>query len=267
MSYKTRIANVQNVASGQKAIINLPLGPTYDKIIVEMGGGWNASTHIVLVEIKANGRRIFTDTGVNIYYRNAYRGRYTDGNRMVIDFTEPDSRNGANEQLLASIPSAMLKSLTVEVTLMVQTGTPTMNVFAESRGPSNNPFILKRLDFTQSFAQTGVQSLVLPSGASGGIIKRLFLHPSTGASQITSVDLRVNRVSIWETTKDVIELNQRTNRLSPQNTFLCLDFVEDGNLAQALNTERAKEIELRLGLISTMSITGYVDYIDPIGRL
>lgn len=268
MGYKTRIANVQNVASGQKAIINLPLGPTYDKIIIEMGNGYNGNSSIASIEIKANGRRIFTDTGANVYARNAFRGIYVDAARCLVDFTEAASRNGANEQLLASIPSAMLKSLTVEVQLIASGGNPTMAVFAESRQPSNNPFILKRLDFTQSFAQQGVQSLMLPSGASGGIIKRLWLHPSTGASShISNVDMRVNRVSIWDVTKDVIEYNQRANKLSPQGGFLCMDFVEDGNLAQALNTERAKEIELRLTLAAAMSITGFVDYIDPIGRL
>ena len=143
-----------------------------------------------------------------------------------------------------------------------------MVVFAESRGRSQNPFILKRLDFTQSFAQAGVQTLLLPSGTSGGIIKRLFLHPSTGAATtITALDLRVNRVSIWDTTKDIIEINQRMNGLSPQGTFLTMDFVEDGNLAQALNTERAKEIELRMNLAAPCSSGGYVDYIDPVGRL
>ena len=104
MGYKTRIANVQNVASGQKAIINLPLGPTYDKIIIEMGNGYNGNTSIASIEIKANGRRIFTDTGLNIYARNAFRGIYVDTIRCLIDFTEAASRNGANEQLLASIP-------------------------------------------------------------------------------------------------------------------------------------------------------------------
>lgn len=270
MGYKTRIINVQNVAANQKAIINLPLGPTYDKLMLDLSGN-SAYTaingQVTNIEIKANGRRIFVDTAANIHYRNAFRGLYVDALRLMIDFTEPMARGGANEQLLASIPSAMLKSLTVEVQFG-NNGAPSMNVFAESRGPSENPFILKRLDFTQSFAQSGLQTLLLPSGASGGIIKRAYLHPNTNASTtITAVDLRVNRVSIWDTTKDMIEYNQRVNKLTPQSMFLALDFVEDGNLAQALNTERAKEIELRLNLNAACSITGYVDYIDPVGRL
>ncbi len=272
MGYKTRIINVQNVAINQKAIINLPLGPTYDKLMLDFSGNGNYTAingMVTSIEIKANGRRIFVDTAANIHYRNAYRGLYVDVTRLMIDFTEPSSRGGANEQLLASIPSAMLKSLTVEVQFGNNGGTtPSMNVFAESRGPSENPFILKRLDFTQSFAQSGWQTLLLPSGTSGGIIKRAYLHPNTNASStITAVDLRVNRVSIWDTAKDMIEYNQRINKLAPQSMFLALDFVEDGNLAQALNTEKAKEIELRLNLNAACSITGYVDYIDPVGRL
>lgn len=272
MGYKTRIINVQNVAFNQKAIINLPLGPTYDKLHLDFSANGNYSSTngmVTSIEVKANGRRIFVDTAANIHYRNAYRGLYVDASRLMVDFTEPQSRGGANEQLLASIPSAMLKSLTVEVQFLNNgNSTPSLNVFAESRGPSENPFILKRLDFTQGFTAAGWQTLLLPSGTSGGIIKRAYLHPNTNSSStITAVDLRVNRVSIWDVTRDIIELNQRVNKMTPQSMFLALDFVEDGNLAQALNTERAKEIELRLNLNAACSITGYVDYIDPVGRL
>jgi hypothetical protein len=274
MGYKLPLTNLQNVAPGNVATLKCPAGPgapTYDQIKFELGGGLTTA-NIEYIRGKANGR-IFLDegTGAIINKRDDYRGIFTESGYVVLDFTEPKARNGAAEQLLASVPGALLQDLTFEIKLASGANAlSTLKAVANYRPPTNNPFIRKVLSTTQSFAAAGTDAspniMYLPVGGAGGKIKRVWLHESV-AGTTTQAQIRIANNVIHEVTRARAENDQKRNGLVPQTGIFVLDFIEDGNLAGMLDTANAPMVELRLTNGAACTYTAYYELIDPIGRL
>lgn len=270
MGLYDRVANIQNTAPGKIAIIDLPCNVTYDKLHLKLGGGLVAAD-ILQIEGQANGRTFYIGTGPDIIKEQKYKGIATDNAWITLDFTEPNARGGAGPQYAASIPANLLNSLKFFVTVDAGANAlMTLEAKAEFRAPSANPFIRKMIDFNAAFAAAGEHDLFLPSGASGGIIKRVWLHSAGGL--ITGWDLRVNRLSARRQVKADWVYEQGQNNLDPQALLDVLDFVVDGNLQGALDTSKDKagkvpSVELRVTVSGAETVRGYLEYIDPISRL
>lgn len=274
MGYKLPLTNLQNVAAGNVATLKCPTGagaPTYDQIQFELGGGMTAA-HIESVRGKANGR-IFLDegSGAVMQDREEYRGIFTAAGFLTLDFTEPKARNGAAEQLVASVPGALLQDLTFEI--KIAAGAPgggTVRAFANYRPPTSNPYIRKLLNTTQAFSAAGTDAapniMYLPTGGAGGRLKRVWVHESVPGN-VTAAQIRVANNVIHEVSRARLEHDQKRNGLVPQAGVMVLDFIEDGNLAGMLDTSTAPLVELRLSTGGGGSYTVYYELIDPIGRL
>jgi hypothetical protein len=270
MTFKLNATNFQNVEAGNTAILTLPVGknaPTLDKLLITLGGGLTAAD-ILSVRGKANGRLFFEETAgaVAIKKRDAYRGIFTEAGFLTLDFTEPKARNGAVEQLLASIPMGLLSKLQFEFKLAPGANVAsTMSAQMHLRQPTSNPFILKRLNTNEHFGNAGQHIMFLPTGGSGGKMKRIWVEEAAPAS-ITNVELRVGNTVVYETTRAELEHSQKENGLTPQAGIVCLDFIEDGNLAGVLDTGNSANVEARIyGAADTYNV--FYDFIDPINRL
>lgn len=274
MGYKLPLTNLQNVSPGNVATLRCPAGagaPTYDQIKLELGGTLTPA-HIESIKGKANGR-IFMDelSGTVLNARDAYRGIFTEAGYVVLDFTEAKARNGAAEQLLASIPGAMLADLTFEIKLAA--GAPvggTIKAVANYRPPTNNPYIRKLLNTSQGFPNAGTDAapniMYLPTGNSGGKIKRIWIHESV-AGVCTAAQIRIANNVVHEVTRTRSDNDAKRNGLVPQAGIWVLDFIEDGNLAGMLDTSTAPMVELRLSTSAAANFTVCYELIDPIGRL
>lgn len=274
MSFKLPLTNLQNVAPGNTATLKCPAGPgspTYDQIKFVLGGTLTPA-HIESIRGKANGR-IFLDeaTGTIVQAREAYRGIFTEAGMIALDFTEPKARNGASEQLVASVPGALVQDLTFEI--KIASGAPaggTIRAIAIYRPPTNNPFIRKLLNTTQAFAAAGTDAspniMYLPVGGAGGKLKRIWIHESV-AGTISQVQIRVANNVVHEAARTVSENEQKRNGLTPQAGVHVIDFIEDGNLAGMLDTSSAPNVELRLSTGAAATFTVYYELVDPIGRL
>ncbi|MCZ2495733.1 hypothetical protein GN316_03080 [Xylophilus sp. Kf1] len=270
MTFKLRATNLQNAAPGNTATLKLPVGanaPTLDKILLTLGGGLTAA-HITRVRGKANGRTFFDEgPGTLINLRDNYRGVYTAAGFLTIDFTEAKARNGAVEQLLASVPMSQLQDLAFEFDI-ASSAPPGMTMVAQIqvRQPTANPFILKRLNTTQNFGNSGQQIMYLPTGGAGGKMKRIYIHEQTPGT-LTDVEFRVGNTTIYETSRAQLEQSQKQNGLTPQAGVLVVDFIEDGNLSGVMDTGSAANVEMRLTSSAGNTYTVYYEFIDPIGRL
>jgi hypothetical protein len=270
MSFKLRATNLQNVAPGNTATLKLPVGknaPTLDKIILELSGGM-LPEHIESIRGKANGR-LFMDeaSGTVLNLRDTYRGVFTSSAFLTIDFTEKSARNGAVEQLLSSVPMSLLQDLAFEI--KIAAGAPALGRIDAQiivRQPTNNPFILKKLNTTSSFANSGEQIMYLPTGGAGGKVKRIWIHEGTDGT-VTDLQIRVGNSIAYETNRAKLEHAQKQNDLTPQTGVVVLDFVEDGNLSGVLDTGNAANVELRITSSAANTYTVWYEFIDPIGRL
>lgn len=271
MSYKLRATNLQNVAAGNTATLRLPTGknaPTLDKVILQLSGTSFLKSHITQIVGKANGRPFYNEgSGTLVANRDVYKGIAVDAAFLALDFTESKARNGAVEQLLSSVPLSMLQDLSFEITLAA--GAPVdakLTAQIIVRQPTQNPFILKKLQTTQAFSASGEQIVYLPTGGAGGKIKRVWIHEATPGG-ITDVQVRVGNSIAYETNRAQLEFEQKRNGLVPQAGVVVVDFVEDGNLAGVLDTGTAQSVEMRLTASAANTYTVYYELIDPIGRL
>lgn len=264
------ILKVENAGSGKTALISLGLNATYDKIVLIFPAGCGmVAADITEMRLKANDAEIWKDTGAYVNLRQAYQGVDTDAGELTIDFTEPNARGDAAQQYLASIPANLLKKLVLEVDIADNEGEgenfALLQADAEFRGPTKNPFILKRKEFNFYAPGAADHDLFLPNGVSGGIIKRVWLHEG---GHVTKALLRVGGF-IAQNYRTIARLTrvQERNKRVPQANVVCLDFIVDGNLQGALNTSVGQEVLLRLTTDAAQAIKGYIDYIDPIERL
>lgn len=270
MTFKLRATNLQNVAPGNTATLKLPVGknaPTLDRIQLELSGGMLPS-HIESIRGKANGRMFFDEsTGTIMTARDTYRGIFTASTFLTIDFTEPGARNGAVEQLLASVPMSQLQDLTFEI--KIAAGAPALgriDAQIQVRQPTNNPFIMKLLNTSATYGAAGEQIAYLPTGGSGGKVKRIFLHEQTPGT-ITDLQIRIGNTISYETSRTKLEFEQKRNGLTPQVGVVCLDFIEDGNLSGVMDTGNAANVELRIQSSAGNTYRVFYQMVDPIGRL
>lgn len=270
MTFKLRATNLQNVQPGNTATLKLPVGanaPTLDKILLTLGGGLTAAM-IRRIRGKANGRIFFDEgSGTLLNLRDNYRGVFTAAAFLTVDFTETKARNGAVEQLLASVPMSQLQDLAFEFD--IDSAAPagiTLVAQIQVRQPTNNPFILKRLNSTQNFGNSGEQIMYLPTGGAGGKMKRIYIHENTPGT-LTGVEFRVGNTTIYETNRAQLEQSQKQNGLSPQAGVVVVDFIEDGNLSGVMDTGTAGNVEMRMQSSAGNTYQVFYEFIDPIGRL
>lgn len=270
MSFKLAATNLQNVAPGNTANLQLPVGPnapTLDKIILELSGGMTAA-HIESIRGKANGRMFMDELGGTILNkRDDYRGIFTAAGFVTIDFTEPKARNGAVEQLLASVPMSMLQSLQFEI--KIAAGAPAegrIDAQMIVRQPTQNPYIIKKLNTSDSQTGAGEKIIYLPTGGAGGKMKRIWIHEQTPGT-ITECQIRVGNNIAWESNRAKLEHDQKQNGLTPQAGIVVLDFVADGNLSGVLDTGAAANVEMRLKSSAANTYQVFYELIDPINRL
>jgi hypothetical protein len=274
MTLKTKLTNLQNVAASSTATLVVPVGknaPTWDRFRLTLAGG-ALQSHIAAIRGKINGRIFFEQAGgaADIIAYEDFKGITTEAAYVDLDFTEPNARNGAAEQLVSAIPGQLLQDLRFEIDLSAAfVGTITAD--AQYRPPTANVYVTKRLGAAQSFAAQGTDAtpniFYMPTGQSGGKIKRIYIHEVSGGT-VSNVQIRIGNNVPFEATRAQIEHDQKRNKLVPQASLCVLDFVEDGNLSGLLDTSGIANAELRLSTTAGNSNFRVVyEFIDPINRL
>jgi hypothetical protein len=259
-----QMIDLQNVRPGVVAVLKLSYKATFDKVHLMLGGGLTKA-NVGRIEGKANGVSFFVDDGALIGLRDAYAGVFTDNSIITLDFTEPNTRGGAAAQYLAAVPRNLLNSLTFEIEIKAAANAgSTMVAEAEYRDPTPNPFILRRKDINVPLSLVGENDLMLPTAVSGGLIKRIWLH-HTG--HLLKAELRTNGTPRIRASVASMIYAQKRNRLVPQGNLLVLDFCQDGNLMNMLNTAGIQECLLRLTTDAADSVKVYIDYVDDLKKL
>lgn len=257
-----RLIDFQNRSPGGVAVVNVPLNRTLDKLHLVLPAGVTKS-QITRIEGKINDRTFLVDEGSRLTSRETYLDNFVDATHLTLDFTEPSARGGAPEQYLTCLAANLFKKLTFEVTIDAAVSTANaaaITAECDYRGPTQNPFILRRKDFTAPLSFVGENDIVLPSGKAGALIKRIWIHHG---GNVTGAELRGDNSTKFRWT-DLASLtySQKRQGFVPQTNISVLDFVAEGNLMSAFNTKNFAESLLRLTTTAADSARIYVDFID-----
>jgi hypothetical protein len=276
---KQKLTNLTQYAPGGVVILNCPIGPTYEKLKFNLLNGLLIS-HVDLVVGKINGKPFFTVKGADLQAENLYDGLQNPNTLMLFDFTQPNAKsssaNGkptsqAAEMLLTCVPSALMQSLTFEIS--INGAAPAgggLECYSQESDPTNNPFVSKQMYAQYSFPTAQDNDIALPVGQSGGIIKQLFFHQTNygvgGAGAVTNVQVRNAGVIIFEAKPSDLAGDQTDYKRVPQAGLLVIDFYLQGLREKLLNTSKSNNVFVRLTTNGPTTWTGYTRLIDPAGR-
>lgn len=269
----------QNVVATGKATISFAnlLGFTVEFILLELGGGAFTKAMITGIDIKANTKTIFNNSGSRQDDQMEYRGETASASYLVVPFDESRGRTeckgvDAKGQLVVidgekvgSIDTTQgIQSLTGEIDISGAT-TPTLKAYAEvSAAPAPDArfrsLIAKTHNFTLSPAAAGEFLFDVPQGrAPGAIIKRIFLHGST----VTGYRVKKNGITITEVNSAALNTyqQQREGRV-PQANVQCIDFIKDGNQSSALMASDARNMEYYLTVSGAGNVVVVPEFYD-----
>lgn len=270
-----RVIDFQNIGPGKTAILTMPLGPTYEALHIDLNGGL-LITDIVSIIGFIDNKPFFTTTGADLLAHVNYDGYGMPNTKLTLDFTLPKAKSQgspkgptsqAAEMLLTCLPSAVMQSLVFQIKLA-----PTANAASDMRAlmqiaePTGNPYVLKQFVTEQALAAAATHSIVMPTGESGGMLERIFIQTS-GAGNITAVELKNNGVTITEASPEELQYIQTTFYEKVQQAgLLVLDFHLQGLRSKLFNTIVGKNTYMKLTTDGACNLVMYSRFIDPINR-
>lgn len=252
-----------NVVATGVASLSLPLGMTYERIILELGG--TAFTKAMITDLKAklNGKVIWQTTGSKLDALNKYRGLATDATHLVMDFTEIFARDEVGQSLGAIGTAEGVGTFTLEVTITGATA-PTLESWSVLSGPKKLGVINKLLSYNVTVGAAGKFPIQLPYGKDGGsIIKRVGFFNS----YMTELEVKKNGLVIFDAKKAINEYWQTENKKAPQAGLFVADFIVDNNQSGMLVTADAQSMQWNATVSQADVITVQVEYLDLLGNL
>lgn len=257
-----------NVAANSVATLQLPLGPTYERIVLKLGGASFTKAHLTNVKCKLNGKTFHEFTGTDLDKMNNYTGLFSDPAFLSIDFTELMARDELDQSLGAVAVAQGVAGFTIEATIGAANA-PTLDSWSEVSAPritkdGSIPPINKLITMTQNFAASGKFNFQMPYGLAGGtVIKRVYFM----SANMTDLEVKKNGQVIFDSPKAVNEFMQKEHKNTPQAGMFVYDPIWDNNASGMLLTTDAASMEWNITLSAGETVRVYIECIDPLGNL
>lgn len=253
-----------NVVANGVATVSLPVGMSYNRIFLQLGGTFTKSM-ITDIKVRLNGKVIFQNTGSRLDLINTYRKRGVSANFLVLDFVEPDAKD-MSEQYIGNINTAQgVSSLTMEVTIAGATS-PTLDSWAEVGPPAPLGVVSKQIPFTTSFGGSGKFPFKLIDVANrGAIVKRVhFAH----GGNVTALEVKKNGIVIHDNvTTAVNAFYQLDYGKTAQTNLYSYDPCVDNNYTNAIKTQDMVSLEFNLTTSAADTVTAVVEVLDLLGNM
>jgi hypothetical protein len=253
-----------NVSANGMASVSLPIGMSYNKVILALGGTFTKSM-ITNIKVKLNGKTVWENTGARLDLQNTYRQLTSSAGFLVLDFTEPRAKIMA-EQYLGNYNTAQgVSSLTMEVTIAGATS-PTLDSYAELGPPAPLGIIAKSILFTASNGGAGKFPVKLIDLANrGAIIKRAhFAH----GGNLTQLEVKKNGIVIHDNIPtSVNSFWQADYQKTAQANIYTFDPCADNNYSNAIKTVDMVSLEFNPTFSAADTVTVVLETLDTLGNM
>ncbi len=253
-----------NVVANGVASVSLPVGMSYNRIILALGGTFTKAM-ITNLKVRLNGKVIMENTGSRLDLMNTYRGMGVSATYLVIDFTEPRAKDMA-EQFIGNLNTAQgVSSLTLEVTIAGATS-PTLDSYSELAPPAPLGVIAKQILFTSSFGGAGKFGFKLIDIANkGAVIKRVhFAH----GGNMTALEVKKNGIVIFDNILTAVNtFNHLDYKKVAQTNLYTFDPCNDDNYANAIKTADMVSLEFNPTFSASDTVTAVVEALDVLGNM
>lgn len=254
-----------NVVATGVATSSLPLGMSYNAIVLQLGGTFT-TTHLTDIKVRLNGKVVWNDTALRNNLINVYRGMPTSTAFVEIDFTEPKLKM-IQDQYLGNINTAAgVSSLALECTITGATN-PTLTPFYELNGPAKLGVIAKRILFTAAFSAAGKFPFkIIDAANAGALVKRV--HFAHAGGFMTNLEVKKNGTVIFDNIATAVATRNaaRFGKTFQSNIF-SYDPIVDDNGSNMLITADARNLEFNPTFSAADNVVAVAEVIDVLGNM
>jgi hypothetical protein len=226
-------------SSATRATVRLPLGRTYNRIVLFCAGNITRAllSNIVLKVNSAEKQR--WKTSAQLQSRNSYNVGASDTNILELDFVERWAKDEAAMTLgtyaltaEAGVQDAVLE---FDVATYTPSAASVITAFAEVDVPSANRMIVRTRYQQKTLAGAVEEAIIIPSGLNGEQLKRLHIFGTT--TLVDSVRIRRDDSDEFEALSVLQnEYIQKTYGKVPQTGHIVIDFIPHNLQGHMLNT-------------------------------
>jgi hypothetical protein len=273
----TKMPSAESVAAGSTATFRLPIGATYEQLLLSYSGTTFDLSHMSEIRLVGNGKVImrFATVGAKsggqvLDMFNQYEGRAAAAGVLVLDLVRFNIRTRANEELTGlgtGYTPAMagykemgglgveLSTLYLEIDIKATASNPVLSAKAV-QSPKRPLGVIKKVrQFTYSAGGAGDYEISdLPRG---DLINKIYIH----STNVNSLKIETDRNVRFERNKAENELIQSDGVRVPQTGLFVYDPSEIGNGSEALPTRNVQDFRVVLDMAAAGQVPVTVEYI------
>lgn len=260
-----KMPSVQNVAVGATCTLDLPLGLTYDFLVLQCGGDLTVDT-LENIQVRINGKTVmeFKD-GNELNDINEYHGRVSQTSGAIIIWFMRPELTLSSERMVTAIGTSDITTLSFQCGIKSNAGvaSPKLTIYAQQSAQTTLGVINKIRAFPRSAATAGDFEISnIPR--SGARIAAIHMFNSGISSVVLKAD---GRDAIDATDVTLSRMQEAQGKDPSDNSFTTIDFVSSGDIQDALITEGLQDLLLRPYLDAAGDIRTVVEFLQGFSGL
>ncbi|NIC03977.1 major capsid protein P2 [Billgrantia bachuensis] len=264
MRLTTRMPSLSNVTPGGTATLNMPIGRTYERLILSYTNLTRAQMKDIRISVDGKPVMEFADAE-QVAALNKYYGRHDAAGQLTLWFVRPEL-NQLEQQRVTGLGtgardgSGKVSTLQLEVEIDGAAVGPTIQAHAIQSDPAPLGMINKIKRFTYSSATAGQFEIDnIPKGP-----RLCAIHFIKDADDVSRVEVEQNSRKVVEGGKTLLQYLQRESGRVPQAKYLAVDFTQEGDIYQSIVTDPKliQDQRFRLTLDTAGQVTVLVEYLD-----
>lgn len=258
-----KLPSMSRVVPGSKAVLELPIGPTYRRIffVATAASGLDV-TDIGRIDVLIDGKVVqtFKDlarlNALNAYYQRAADAMSGTAAEFAIHFERAELVDMIYRRA-PGIGTADVQTFGVEIDIAAAApASITLTAYAEiDPTPQRLGVFFKIREYAFSSAVSGqVEIDKLPKGGWYSVL-HLF------KADVTAVEVEANQAKAIDATKAILERTQKeaspVKRVPQTAAATHIDFITDGDLSQSLRTDLLNDFRIK----ATLGTSGAMDIV------
>lgn len=258
-----KLPSMSRVVPGSKAVLELPIGPTYRRIffVATAASGLDA-TDFGRIDVLIDGKSVqtFKDltrlNALNAYYNRAADAMSGTAAEFAIHFERAELVDMVYRRA-PGIGTADVQTFGVEIDIAAAApASITLTAYAEiDPTPQRLGVFFKVREYAFSSSVSGqVEIDKLPKGAWYSVIHMF-------KADVTAVEVEANQAKAIDATKAILERTQKegspVKRVPQTAAATHIDFITDGDLSQSLRTDLLNDFRIK----ATLGTPGAMDIV------
>lgn len=266
MRTTNKLPSFSNVAAGNTATLEIPIGRTYDKLHIAYTGVTLPQMKNIRLEVNGKAILEFKDGQALADYNKFYK-RNTANGILDLHFKRDEMKTLIEARMFGlgtkSGQSGVISNVTLRIEIDAAAAAPTLEGYAIQSDAAEIGYITKVKNFPVALNSGVTEIDKIPRPASASIAA---IHIVTTAA-ITKVELEMDSLRAFEGGKTLIEKIQVDHGRSPQAGRVTLDFVLEGDMLQAIPLAGLQDLRIRVYTDDAAAATVVVEYFDGLAGI